>query len=285
MKRFKQDCVQKGLETMFYDYGKFVAKYPLPFLIGPLVVTFGFALGLCNFELIEDTEYLYSPIHGRAKDERKIIEHYFPSDTSSSFLPSRKMSLQGFVQVLIKNSHSGNIYDSRHFERIEELNEIIEGTTVLHGDNEYNYTLLCASWKGDCATNSLLQLVTSDPDLFQQTSYPFHGFEFLGTQLGGVSTDGYGHITTAEAVLLNYFLRYETDDDVAKADLWIGKVKTLLLGYADGTIEIYFQTSLSIEEELRKATISIIPLFAVTYTVLCFFSVLTCMMLDWVCNV
>ena len=278
----KLDCIQKSLENIFYKYGKFIARYPLPFLLIPIITTFGFALGLYNFNLIEDTEYLYSPIHGRAKEERKIIEKYFPENATDRFLPSRKMSLQGFVQVLIKDKTGGNVYDNTHFDNIRDLNGYVEDVTVLHENQNYSYSTLCASWRGTCPENTLLTLTTSDPSIFEHTYYPFHHNLFLGTQLGGVAKDQHGYVKSAEAVLLNYFLQYETEANVIRSDLWIGKVKDLLLSYNNDYIDVYFQTSLSIEEELRKATIDIIPLFSVTYVVLCFFSVVTCMMLDWV---
>lgn len=95
------DCAQKALETLFYKHGIFIAKYPLPFLIIPIVITLGSSAGFIGISLIGySPEYLYTPLGAQSKTERSYFQNNFPENHSNGFVATRKADLDGFLQVM-----------------------------------------------------------------------------------------------------------------------------------------------------------------------------------------
>ena len=274
--------MQVALERAFYRYGKLVGRKPLPFLITPIVFTALIALGMIRFNLVQDVEFLYTPTNGQAKEERSTIQEHFKEE-DDRFLSTRKTTLDGFVQVVVTGSSEGdNIFTEATFNVISQLESEIYSLEITHESNIYTYNDLCETWDGSCEGNTLLTDLSASND-FNQTGYPFHGTIFVPSQLGGVSVDSDGYVSSARAYLLAYYVKYSSDSDLEKADLWLEKVKVFLRDDFRGEgISVDFQTSLSLEEELTAATKAIVPYFSVAYTILFNFTVLTCLMRDWV---
>ena len=76
--------------------------------------------------------------------------------------------------------------------------------------------------------------------------------------------------------------RYLGDDDKSLTDAWFEHVKSYLLHYSSDEIDVVFQTSQSLNEELAEAVKSVLPLFSLTYIILLSFAVFASLMLDWV---
>ena len=141
---------------------------------------------------------------------------------------------------------------------------------------------VCSKWQGSCEGNEIISLLESQPLNNVQIQYPFNNDTFLGQQLGGVEVDADGYVTAAQAAFLSYNTQYQTDAADDRSTAWLGDITDVLLDMHDDDVTVVLQNSNSLDEELEAATQEIIPLFAVTYNILCIFSLLTCMMFDWV---
>lgn len=237
------DCIQKWLEEAFYKHGKRVARHPLPFLIIPLVICAISALGLIKIKRNDDTEYLYTPINGPAKVERRIVRNLFQENDTELFQVSRKSGLDGFVNVIVTDRDNGNIFTRDHLNKIITLDELIHGTNISDGGN---YTDLCSKWKGNCHENLIFVILNQlgDMTVEEAVHFPIHNdIYFLGYQLGGVEVDNNGYVTSAKAILLTYNVRYELYEDISRSKEWMLEVKDFLLGYKDNLIKVYVQTS------------------------------------------
>ena len=82
-KMVQYDCIEKPLSRIFYNYGRFIARHPLWFLIIPLLVAGALASGLYNFHAEYDVEQLFTPEKARSKDERHTIQQLFPEGDDS----------------------------------------------------------------------------------------------------------------------------------------------------------------------------------------------------------
>lgn len=67
---YENDCIVKALGSIFKKYGRFVARYPWPFLIIPVVVCLAFTGGIAKLEREDSSEIMYTPTNGEAKNER-----------------------------------------------------------------------------------------------------------------------------------------------------------------------------------------------------------------------
>ena len=106
---------------------------------------------------------------------------------------------------------------------------------------------------------------------------------FLGYQVGGVVVDGNDHIQSAEAILLTYYLSYQTGDEVELAKTWLEVARVYTSTYTLDGLTINYASALSLSEELEKSVSGIIPKFAIAFTVLMTFCVMASIMIDWVC--
>lgn len=234
--------------------------------------------------MIDDPEYLYTPINGPAKTERKIFKNLFEENDTYLFMPTRKTELDGFVNVIITEKNDSNLFTSSHMDEIIQFNGQLKNTEFENGT--LNYEDVCGSWKGSCLENTIFNILKGSGKTIDEipVTYPKHGNKyFLASQLGGVDVNERSEITRAKAVMLVYFVRYTTPSDRDMSDRWLAGVKKHLLEYNGDLIKVNFQTSLSINEELARSTEGIFPRMVVTYSILFGFCAISCTMMDWVC--
>ena len=57
----KCDCIERPIRRLFAAYGRIVAKYPLPFIIIPVVVAVALGGGFAFMDHERNVEYLFTP--------------------------------------------------------------------------------------------------------------------------------------------------------------------------------------------------------------------------------
>ena len=152
----------------------------------------------------------------------------------------------------------------------------------------YRYSDLCARWNDTCPSNALLDIVGNQSIDDLSITYPFHrdahgaGIVSLVQSVGGVDYSAIGVLKSARALQLSYFVKSQLPSDEERANEWLNSLRDELFDYEDNAINIDFQTSLSLDQVIEDSLASILPLFIVAYTVLAMFSILACLMFDWV---
>ena len=280
------DCIEKPLSRVFYVYGRFIARHPAWFLIGPLLLTAALGSGFYFFKSEYDVENLFSPEGARSKDERSVMQDLFnDSERSQHFSANRMTTLGEYGRMIVTAKEAdGNVLTSDVLQEVEELDNAIRNMTVVISGTTYNYTHLCA---GLCenSTNVLLILKGTPNFDLNLLTYPVYrlpggGRVFLGSTLGGVTTDG-TTIKKAKAWSLFYYLRSDDNyTDIAKK--WQEKFLTTLAKRSNSHINITRFTAHSLEDELKRNSDAVFPLFSILFTVLITFSIVSCMSADWV---
>ena len=77
-RKFCLKIVDDTLKKLFFKLGVTVGKHPGYFLIVPALLTALCASGFQRMNYNYDPEYLISPSSGQAKQERAVMEEYFP---------------------------------------------------------------------------------------------------------------------------------------------------------------------------------------------------------------
>ena len=77
-KKFPLKIVDDTLKKIFFKLGVMIGNNPGYFIIVPLLLTALCASGFQRMNYNYDPEYLLSPSTGFAKQERAIMEKYFP---------------------------------------------------------------------------------------------------------------------------------------------------------------------------------------------------------------
>ena len=77
-RQFFLQIVDDTLKKLFFKLGVTVGHHPGYFLIVPALLTALCASGFQRMNYNYDPEYLISPSYGMAKEERAVMEEYFP---------------------------------------------------------------------------------------------------------------------------------------------------------------------------------------------------------------
>ncbi|XP_063921586.1 patched domain-containing protein 3 [Zophobas morio] len=288
--------VDEILNKSFYKLGLLVGRHPGYFLIVPVLLTL---LGITGFQRIHtniDPEYLFSPINGEGKIERSIVESFFKVNYTSKFNVARITRAGRFGRVIVTSKDGNkNLLRTVVWKELRLLDGIIQNMTVYHDDDYFTYKDICARWMSDCFQNDILNLdyIMDDvetgnlnltfPLMFNPVTWDAHAFPvfFGGTQ---VSEDGL--IISVPSVQLVYFGNADSKKYDAMGSAWEDAfLDTVGKAQDDGLFEhirIARFASRTLDHELEKNTRSVIPYFTSTFAVMAIFSVVTCMMTDWV---
>ena len=280
----KLNCVQKGLENLFFKYGMLIGRKPLPFLLVPILITMLSLTGFVRFAFLTDSEYLYTPKNGEAKDERQFFLDKFPEDQDNNFLALRKNTVAGTLHVLIvKSEEGGNVLTKEVVQFAVDIDAEIKKRSITYQGDVLVYDDLCARFNDSCSPNVFLEILEYNPqhvDVLNIT-FPFFNSIFLGRTLGAVTVDSDGITTNAEAISMSYFTKCITDEEIEKGNLWLTEVKNYILEQTNSG-KVFLYTSLSFDEELDSSYRNLIPKFATAFVILLLFCVLSCMAIDWV---
>ena len=156
----KLDCVDKAISRMFGSLGAFIARRPLPFLIGPLCILFVLCFGLIWLTIDDDVEYLFTPKNSMGRVDLKTAAQIFMAGSEGEdFLPNRELDLfLGRGRLILSRLDGGNILDPEHPEYMEDvynLDKLIRSTPVPGNDSTFDNSL-CMKWLDKCVPNPIM---------------------------------------------------------------------------------------------------------------------------------
>ena len=100
------DCIPNTLSNWFYRYGKFISRYPLPFVIVPPLLSCVLIVGILRIHIASDLEYLYATVDAPAKEERSYFKENFPNDEKMYFTVDRQLDQDGYLHVYVEHANS-----------------------------------------------------------------------------------------------------------------------------------------------------------------------------------
>ncbi|XP_075237604.1 patched domain-containing protein [Lycorma delicatula] len=290
-------CVDDILTKSFYTLGLKVGKSPGYFVIIPVFVTLICITGYQRIHYEMDPEYLFSPMHGPGKTERSIVEHYFKMNYSTRFNPTRITRPGRFGRVIVIPKEGDNLLSVEAWRELRLLDTIVRNATIIFGEdkNTYRYEDICAKWVDHCFENDILNLdLIMDevvnktlnltfPIMFNPITWDAHTFPVY---FGGTVVSGDGIIISVPSLQLVYFVTADTPIQDSRGARWEEAFIDAVGKAEDSGLFKYISTarfaSRTLDIELEKNTQSVVPYFGSTFIIMAAFSVITCMMTDWV---
>lgn len=206
--------VDETLARLFYKLGVQVATRPGYFLLIPPLVAALFATGFQRIDYEIDPEYLFSPVNGHGKVERRIVEHFFPPNDTTRFNVGRITRAGRFGRVIIVAKDGGNMLRTDMWREMRILDDIIQNATAEYDGEYYTYRECCARWQDECFRNDVLELDKVLPEvengslrltfpvMFNPVTWDTHIFP---VNFGNTVIDGDSTIVSVPAVQLVYF--------------------------------------------------------------------------------
>ncbi|KAF5284697.1 hypothetical protein FQR65_LT13450 [Abscondita terminalis] len=289
-------CLDDFLNRSFYRLGLFVGRHPGYFVIIPVLL---FLLCLTGYQRIHyniDPEYLFSPVNGPGKYERAVVEEHFKLNYTHRFNVGRITRAGRFGRVIITSSTSNkNILRKEVWAEMRMLDNLIQNITASFEDEFFSYKDICAKWGSECFQNNILnldyimdqvesgQLNLTFPLMFNPVTWDAHAFPVY---FGGTEVNEDNIITSVPSVQLAYFINVDTKKLDAKGAVWEDKFLDVVEDIQDRGIFKHIRiarfASRTLDHELEKNTRTVIPYFSSTFVIMAGFSIITCMMVDWV---
>ncbi|XP_046965285.1 patched domain-containing protein 3 isoform X2 [Vanessa cardui] len=292
----KLTFVDDVLNRSFYKLGLIVGKQPGYFIIIPVLLTLLMITGYQRVHYEMDPEYLFSPVSGQGKLERRIVEEYFKVNYTHRFNVGRITRAGRFGRVIIvAKDNTTNMLRTEIWKELRQLDEYVQNITVTMDNGEtFTYREECARWEGQCFANDILnldkiigevergELNLTFPIMFNPVTWEAHAFPvFFG---GSKVVDDI--IESVPAVQLVWFIRTDNKLQEKRGAAWEDAFLDAV-GVAEDTgrfkhISISRFASRTLDHELEKNTKTVIPFFSSTFILMGIFSIVTCMMGDWV---
>ncbi|KAF5303490.1 hypothetical protein FQA39_LY09953 [Lamprigera yunnana] len=286
----------KFLNRSFFKLGLLVGRHPGYFLIVPVLLFLLFLTGYQRIHYNIDPEYLFSPVNGPGKYERAVVEEHFKLNYTDRFNVARITRAGRFGRVIVTSSSSNkNMLRTEIWKEMRLLDDIIQNITVSFDDDFFSYKDICAKWGNQCFQNDILnldyvmsevesgQLNLTFPIMFNPVTWDAHAFPVF---FGGTEIDEDGIIVSVPSVQLAYFTNVDTKKLDAKGGVWEDAFLDVLGDYQDQGLFKYIRiarfASRTLDHELEKNTRTVIPYFTSTFLIMAAFSIITCMMADWV---
>ncbi|XP_048366273.1 patched domain-containing protein 3-like [Sphaerodactylus townsendi] len=293
----RTDCVERPLSRSLRRLGGLVGAHPWPFLLLPVALSAALGAGFVQLpsRKSNDIEAQFTPRWGPAKADRRLVQDRFPTRDSERF-SAQRLTTEGafasFVAVAEEPSHT--LLTPTAFAGLLALDAAVRGLNA----SGRTFGEVCARTDGSCASpNPLISAVGDDParieTLLPGLTFPlWRGQVYLGASLGGVTVDAgpaedkSRPVRAAKAMRLFYFLQ---EDDAAQREASVKWLKAFLEQIPDvlaslnlTSVKVAYFTSLSRQEEFDENTKEAIPLVSVTYTLMIFFSIMSCSRFDCV---
>ncbi|XP_071634893.1 patched domain-containing protein 3 [Temnothorax longispinosus] len=290
-------CVDDFLNRAFYKVGLVVGRHPGYFVIVPILLACICFTGYQRIHYEIDPEYLFSPINGPSKTERAIVEQYFKVNYSHQFDVSRITRPGRFGRVIVIPKDGGhNMLKSAIWQELQQLDWLIRNVTAKYEDEVFTYEQICARWLDDCFANDILDLRVIMKDVerrdvnltFPWVFNPVNTGEalVLALKFGGSVVNADSTIESTPSVQLAYFITAGSPRQDAIGAAWEEAFLEVVGKAEDGGVFKHISTarfaSRTLELELEANTKTVVPYFASTFIIMSLFSVVTCMMTDWV---
>ncbi|XP_071953550.1 patched domain-containing protein 3-like [Antedon mediterranea] len=285
----RTDCIEKALKRFFAFYGRFLARHPILFIAGSLVLAIGLGSGLRHVYVEDDAEFLYTPDNGPAKEEKRIIESIFGNHTGEGAPISRRTSEVATARIIVISKSSDGVLEKEPFEEILRLDNKVKDITIQDGDKYYTFDNICAKkWNSQsCESKSnVLTLYGFDANNLNTTriGYPFAMRKdgapyFIGNEISGVELKD-EFVLKATAMQLSYSIQGEEDMTEDWLDAFIDEFEGMNTEFLD----VYVYTTHSLDVALSRESKAVRNQFSIAFTLLMGFSVLSCLRLDCVLN-
>ncbi|XP_072018135.1 patched domain-containing protein 3-like [Amphiura filiformis] len=258
------------------------------FLLLPVIISVALgASGLVFISFESDIEKLYVPRNAPSLKDRKIIEELYADYGDNNTLQYQRTRLGPYGQVLVVPEESGNVLSFAILEDALRLHDYILNISIPVSGDSYTYQDLCMIWQNECHSNGILDAINYNASTIHvlNITYPYVNLPmktFIGNELGGVTFyPNSDVIKEARALQLTYNLRYDTSEEEVLGKKWENEFLRRVEKFTSSSnASIFRRTSHTLEQELNKATSSIVTSFVITFTVLISFSITSCMTID-----
>ncbi|XP_067133573.1 patched domain-containing protein 3-like [Centruroides vittatus] len=285
----KVDCVRNILIHVFEKLGEKVARYPLYFVLLPILITASVAFGISKLLLKENIGELVVADRGSVYNSKLFVEKMFPFNTSVHFDTLRNPTPpKGLVMYIVKKDF-GNVLNDEVMREIKKLNDIVKNTPVTAKEDTIKYSDVCGIVREKCFENPIFLLIMKNVTAKKwKIKYPVDidlmtlSYNIYGINLGGVHTDKEGFVKAAHAIRLLYPLDISRKWKQYWMILWQRQIQKEIEKLHFVHIRIFQDPFKSIEDNAKVLYITLKPMIGAVVGFVSIFSMISCLSLNFV---
>ncbi|PVD22816.1 hypothetical protein C0Q70_16072 [Pomacea canaliculata] len=279
-------AVTHCISNAFGRYGHLVGRYPVWFIVVPVVVCVGLGVGFLFRSNEQDIELLYTPINSRSRSDREKVKALFPDRTHDYYNP---MSLNDHALggvVLFRPKNDSNILTRESLQEIKDFVTKVKEITFNNSEGDVvTYDEVCGRLDGKCEVWGRLILTDDFWDAFEKGTliFPFWdspwGTVDLSVWLGNVNKTQQERVQGAGAVKVTFTLRQDSDAMKKLSLEWeraFIDYMTKLRNDNFSTLTFAFSSSHSMGDELDRGTKGDIKYFSLTFTIMITYASIVC---------
>ncbi|XP_072169990.1 patched domain-containing protein 3-like [Diadema setosum] len=285
----KCDCIDRGLTRLFYNYGKFVSRWPSIFILISLIVAAALSVGIMFLKVDTDVIFLFTPDNSQARDDAVVVYDDFPTDYDEYTATRGNGTDDLAANIIISPTAGDDVLVEDMFSEILRFDRELRNVSVTNSNGTpLTYESLCAMSRGVCLDNPVLEILDRNVSYLKHVNLTYPFFEasngesyFLGTTFGDVELGNNETILRAGLFALNYIL--QTTSLLEEEGMeWETEFERFVDNFESDAISVSFINSHTLDSEVSLSTESVIPLFSISYTLLFTFAITSCVMFDWV---
>ncbi|KAL8580373.1 hypothetical protein ACOMHN_037472 [Nucella lapillus] len=220
-------CVSRKISQAFDHYGRLVGRHPLPFIILPVLICGGLAVGFMFRDNESDIEALYTPVNSRSRSDRERIKALFPDGTGSWYNPINLNDHPLGGVVLFRHRNGSNLLTPEFLKEIKDFVKTVKTWTSNTTEGEaLPYEEVCGRLEGKCLVWGEVVLKSEFWEAYVNgtVTYPFWespwGTVDLSVWMGAVNSTDMGEVLEARAIKISFTLRQDTPDLKQLSLLW-----------------------------------------------------------------
>ena len=310
--KYLGEKIESFIEIQFTRMGLFCATYPLLVLVIGFSFCFLMCLGYVNFKVEKDPIKLWSSDASVARQNKKYFDEHFspfyritqliiePKESqTTTFIYKADNDTDDVTVTVLQSQFLREIY-----KLYEQINNLVAQCDECEGLNKkIKLEDICFQPlhpnNRNCATQSIFQYWQNDLDTINkkladnQNAYlkdlktcmenPFHA-ECLSAfggpiqpfmVVGGYKEEKY---LNANAIVITYVINNfntQNREPILKAMAWEAEVLLLLKNYTGESINVYYSTERSIEDELERETKADIKIIGISYVMMFIYLTIT----------
>ncbi|XP_071483832.1 patched domain-containing protein 3-like [Diadema antillarum] len=285
----KCDCIDRGLTRLFYNYGKFVSRWPSVFILISLIVAAALSVGIMFLKVDTDVIFLFTPDNSQARDDAVVVYDDFPTDYDEYTATRGNGTDDLAANIIIAPKAGDDVLAEDVFSEILRFDRELRNVSITNNNGmPLTYESLCAMSRGVCLDNPVLEILNRNVSYLKDVNLTYPFFEasngesyFLGTTFGDVELGNNETILRAGLFALNYIL--QTTPLLEEEGMeWETEFESFVDNFESDAISVSFIHSHTLDSEVSLSTQSVIPLFSISYTLLFTFAITSCVMFDWV---
>ncbi|XP_023244781.1 patched domain-containing protein 3-like [Centruroides sculpturatus] len=283
-------CLTHTVSSIIGRIGVVISRYPLYFVIVPIIVSSLLSIGIIKILTNDDNECLLGADRGNVFHAKQFIEKTFPMNSGSfDFLRLTKRPL--FPMIYIVYNRESNILRKEFLEEIQIVDKVAKNTTAFVDGKIIGYSDVCQIVDGKCLENTLINLLNDSENAIHELlnmKYPVnmdpltYAYKILCLNLGGVKTDDKGYIIEAKAIRLYYVLDESNASKKKWNEEWTKAVYNKLRDYTFQHIKTFPDPFASTDYQVKRISQELVFLISVAVVVVAIFSISTNMTNNWV---